>query len=259
MKFLTDRQTEKMKLWLKIKPPMIFIAILLIAFENLAGVRDFFGHLPAYIALIVALVLGLAMRDFMKKGKMWLPLAHASFLIDSTVILAAVYSHGSLETPWAFGPVFVTFMGAYVFGIGYGMAYAAFACCSFLGVFLLEIYRIIPHIPIFGIPDLYWTHTGYFVNFLVGFFMMNFTLAFAIGSLGKLIDQRNEKIERYVQELEGSGAKIQNVEREAGVVADAVLKKNAEVERNREIIADRESEIAETKKEIERLMKEKGK
>jgi len=254
---LNERQTEKMKLWLQIKPWVIAIGFLLILFENLTGVRTFLGVLPGYIALIVVLVIGLIMRQSLKRRKMWLILAHASFIIDASVILAGIYFHGGLETPWAFGPVFVTFMGAYVFGTAVGIVYATYTFSMFLGMFLLEYYRIIPHFSIFNLPDLYWIDEGYFADSLLGIFMLNFVMAIAVGAVSRVTDQRSEKIEEYVRELEESYSRVRAVEVEAEQAAKLVEEKNAELKRNRKIIKDREQEITEVERDIERLKKEK--
>ena len=117
-----------MMLWLRIKPWVIAIACSLIAVENISGVRTFLGVLPGYIALVAALVIGLIMLSYLREGKVSLIMAHISFFIDSTVVITGNYFHGGLETPWAFGPSFVTFMGAYVFGLFSGIVYAAYTC-----------------------------------------------------------------------------------------------------------------------------------
>ncbi len=258
MIYLDERQTGKMKLCLDIKPWVVAIGLLFIAFENLIGARTIAGVLYGYIALIIVLVIGLIVREYFKKGGRWSILAHLSLLFDSSVIIAGIYFHGNLESPWAFGPAFVTYMGAYVFGIAFGLAYAAYTSFMFLGVFLLEYLRIIPHFPIFNLPNLYWIDVGYFIDSLIGIFILNFVMAIAIGSLSKLTDRRNVKIEEYATKLEESYSKIGVVRVETERAGKLTEEKNAEVERNRKIIEDREAEITDAEKEIERLKKERG-
>lgn len=253
MFYLTDRQTEKMMLWLRIKPWLIAIAFLLIAFENVTGVRTFLGLLPGYIALVVVLVIGLIMKDYLRSGKMWLPIAHISFLIDSSVLVGGIYFHGGLETPWIFGPAFVTFMGAYVFGTIIGIIYAAYTSLLFLSVFLLEYFRLVPHFPIYGLSDLYWIDTGYFAGSLGGIFLLNFLMAFAVGLLSRLTDRRNQKIEETLIALKKEDSRLRQIQVEAEMSARMVVEKIEEIKRDQSFIEDRKKEIGELQKEIEGL------
>lgn len=247
-----------MLLWLGLKPWVIAIGCLLIAFENIAGVRTFIGVLPGYAVLITSLAVGLAMKVSFRTRRMPSLIAHMSFLFDSFIIVAGIYFHGGLETPWAFGPSFVTFMGAYVFGMGSGLLYALYTCSLLFIMFFLEYYKLIPHFQIFGIQDLYRLDPGYFYDSLMGLCLLNFAMAFAVASLSRLTDRRGEKIEQYVKKLETSSSNLRSLEGDVLRAAKLAQDKGVDALRLKSIIEGRETEIAQTQEEIERLKRRKS-
>ncbi len=249
-----------MKLWLDLKPWVILTAILLIFFENVTRIRTVMEVLHGYIGLVIVLIIGLVMRAYMKKNKIWLSVAHASFIIDASVIIGAIYFHGLLETPWTFGPAFITFMGAYVFGITAGIVYAVYTTFVFSGIFFLEYYKIIPHFSIFhGIENLYWIDMGYFIDSLIGIFLLNFVMAIAVGLLSMITDRRNQRIEEYANKFGEAESRLAGIHAEAEGAAKALGEKIVEIKRNQALIEDRKKEIAEFEGEIERLRRTGGK
>ena len=243
-----------MKLWLELKPLVVITAILLIFLENVTGVRTVMSVIHGYIGLVIVLFIGLAMKVYMRKNKMWLAAAHASFILDSSVIIGSIYFHGLLETPWTFGPAFVTFMGAYVFGVATGVVYAVYTTASFVGLFVLEYFKIIPHFSIFhGMQDLYWIDPGYFVDSLIGIFILNFVMAVAVGLLSIQTDRRNQRIEEYAHAFEGAEAKFKKIEAEADKADKLLQGKYSNIEKSQRLIEDRKKEIADIEAEIERL------
>jgi len=259
MNFLFGRQGEKMKIWIRIKVWVILVMLAFISFEILVGSRPFVDLISIYAVFAVMAALTWWTFALVKEGKLWRWLAQFSFFLDISLIVAGIYVRGGLEIPWIFGPSLITFMAAYVFGVGMGFVYAAYASFAFLGMFLLEYFKFIPHFAVYNIPGLYWIDPGYFIDAVIGIFMMNFAMAFAIGSLSKLTDQRDEKIEEYLRELEQTYERSSTLLSDVEDVRRLAEDKRVEVDRNIKIIDDRESEIAETEKEIERIRGEKDK
>jgi len=258
MAYLADSQADKIRILLRTKLWAVGLAFAIICLINIAGIRNFKGLLPGYIAVVCVAIFGLIMKYVTREGNIPVWLAHFSFFSDISAIILGIYFHGSLETPWVFTSVVVTFMVAYVLGTAWGVAYAFLIPSLFAGVFSLEFYSIIPHVEIYDISGLYYIDPGYFIDNIVGIFLLHVLMAFSVGSLSKLTDQRSEKISDYAVELKQSVDRQEKIEQEVESVARELKERKNEVLRRNKIREDREKEIEETEKEIERIKREKS-
>jgi len=247
-----------MLLLVRIKLWLVSIAFFLVLFENLVGARDIVDISSGLIGIAFIAVFSFFIKGPLQRKKLPIFMAHISFLIDASVVILVIYLNGGLETPWAFANVLITYMGAYVLGTPYGLFYAAYNSLGYLGVFLLEYYKVIPHFPTFGIEGLYWMDTGYFTDFLMGIFLMHFATAVSVGSLSRTTDKGNEAIEESIKLVDDCEARIKKAAQEAETVKKMLEDKNLELDRNRKISEDREKEIFEAESEVEMLKREKG-
>ncbi len=250
---LNDNQIAKLKLLIRIKLWVLSFGFLFILSESLLGVRDLMDIFPGLAGAALSGILALGVRGSLKFGKSDAVFSYISFFIDSTIIVLAVYMNGNIESTWFFAPVFVTYMGAYVFGIGSGIIFGLFTSLLYTGLFALEFMRIIPHVATYGIPTLYWQDPGYFIDSLVGIYFMHFLTAVSVGSLSRLTDQRNEKIDEFSSQFEGLVQGRPKLEKDLEAAEKMLQDRIGDVARSKKISDDRDAEIVNVQQEINAL------
>jgi hypothetical protein len=250
---LTDNQKAKIKLLIKIKLWVITVGFFFILSEAVLGVRDLpdisTGLLGAFFSGAITLLLKRALN----KGRANVLLVHLSFIFDALLIAAAVYANGNIETVWAFAPVFITYMSAYVFGVWAGIFYALYICLIFTGTFTLELVGILPHVPTYGIPNLYTMDLEYFKDALLGLYLMHFITAVSVGSLSRTTDMRNEKIDAAARSCDESAAKKAKLANELEITKRILDDKIREIDRNRKAAEGRDAEIAQVQAELDAI------
>lgn len=258
MFYMDDNQTAKIKLLTRIKLWILTFGFLFILSETVFGARDLLDVSSALIAAIISGAVALMVKASLRKDRANALVVHASFIVDSIIIVMAVYINGCLETVWAFAPVFITYMVAYVFGVWQGLAYAAFISLFFTGLFALELNGIIPHFQTYTIPDIYHVDIRYYYDALIGIYIKHFLTAVSVGALSKLTDMRNDKIDEALKAYDEFSQRKAKLEAEAETAKKLLADRSSEVERAGKIKDDRDAEIKSVEAEIAMLQVGRG-
>jgi len=244
---------ENIILYLRTKWSIVTIIFLINIFENLTGLVSMRQGAFVYIALSIVVVPALFLQHLAKKGVTNAPLTHVSLVLDLLTVLFVLYLHGGIQNSWLFMPMFIIFIAAYIFSFTAGLAYAMLAFLIVLAMGLLQYTRMIPHLPLFDLPEEHWRNVRYMADYFAGMFVLYFSCAFAVGALTKLAARRATRIDEYKENLQKCKDKETEVKEKIRLAKVEILVKNAELERIQVKAARQQLRLIDLKKEIDNL------
>ncbi|MFH1347572.1 MAG: HAMP domain-containing sensor histidine kinase [Candidatus Margulisiibacteriota bacterium] len=195
-----QNQIEKLKYYIRIKWGAIAIISVIVILFSFAGIITFLAAGAILGALLVAALINFWLIHAIRTKKHLFLVAHGALTLDILAIVIGLYFGGGMENTWLFNPVIIIFASGYIFSLYVALGYAAYSFSLILAMFLLEYFRFIPHFPAYGLPDLYWKHPQYCIDYLAGMFLLYFIGAFSSGIFNEILSRAAGRLEERVAE-----------------------------------------------------------
>ncbi len=244
---------ENIRFYLRIKWLILALLFLSNLFENLSGLTAVIQGSIVYSAIFVAALPIFLIEWSIRRNKMVNLVTSVSLVFDILIIVLVLYFHGGVENSWLFMPIFVIFLASYIFGLAAGIAYALFAYVVVLIMSIVQYLGVIPHFPLFHLPEIHWRNIQYIVDYMTGMFVLYMASAFSIGFLTRLAQQRAERLNEYKEKLEKFAKDEEAEARKIHELQGEMAVKSAELEHLEVITAEQQIKLIELKEELERL------
>jgi hypothetical protein len=246
-------KAESIRVYLKIKWLVLALLVLVNVFEVTAGLVSLIAAVTVFCGVFLASLLAILLEWYIRKDSKADLLCRISLLIDVLLIVLALYFNGGLENSWLFLPIFVIFLASHIFGSAAGFSYAGFSFVAVLLMSLLQYFGLIPHFPLFKLPEAHWRNIQYLGDYMTGMFVLYFASAFAIGALTQFAASRAERSNEYEDKLHKLSQSESDLKDKIRQGSLAVLIKNAELERLQAHSFEQQLKLIELKQNLEEL------
>ncbi|MFC1637544.1 histidine kinase dimerization/phospho-acceptor domain-containing protein [Candidatus Margulisiibacteriota bacterium] len=245
---------DRINIYYRAKWGFVFVVFLLFFIEFFIGQMTggmFFMILAVLCgAVVTAGLLTIALR----RGGLIAVFTHISLATDIVTLIFILYFTGGVENIWFFTPVLLILSAAYIFGLNSGMVYAALSFVLIFLVFTLEYLRIIPHFSLHNIPEIYWRIPFRTANYLVGLGMLFFIVAFSIGKLTQLTQEKQRQHEESLADAKASQKNAEESQQAMMNVAEDLERAKAGLEKR---VRERTAELEDAKANLEKRVAER--
>ncbi|MFH2034673.1 MAG: ATP-binding protein [Candidatus Margulisiibacteriota bacterium] len=249
---MKNEEEKKIEAYIKVKWWIIGLTFFGVLTELITGLMGWMPVLLIFIVLFAASLSNL-LAAFLSRRKQLISI-HYFLFSDLLFIISALYLTGGLENSWSF------LLGVLIFVVGYQISfraslfYMALSLFSLTLMFSLEYFRLIPHFEVYNMPELYWTNTRYFVDYLFGLIVFYGIAAVSSGVLNQAISRSNKEKDARINEENNIRKDLEASRRALLNVVEDLDRSKGELEKR---VKERTAQLEDAKKNLEEKVKKR--